>query len=235
MNTRIFKLSLLAIFCIGAVATNAQTKLSDEAVKVIKELKKVDTKGLSDEESATVINVLNQLKKQHSSQAADFVAVVAERGAAAKVAPKQTPKPENAKPANVPTVNLSDIKQVSNANTGKQAQSANVQVVTRGEMKPIRIKYFIDGREVPVQEYMNVMRTRPEAKTKSYRDKESLEKFKAQGYDMVWCMETKVNVEKNELPVISKFKQNGNQVSFRIEVPKSANQAKQKVDINYEL
>ena len=101
-------------------------------------------------------------------------------------------------------------------------------------MKPIRIKYFIDGREVPMQEYMNVMRTRPEAKTKSYRDKESLEKYKAQGYDMVWLMET-VKVEKSTTPRVTKFKQKGNQVSFRIEVPKSAEHAKQKVDINYEL
>ena len=40
---------------------------------------------------------------------------------------------------------------------------------------------------------------------------------------------------KNELPMISKFKQKGNQVSFRIEVPKSGEHAKQKVDIEYEL
>jgi hypothetical protein len=43
------------------------------------------------------------------------------------------------------------------------------------------------------------------------------------------------NVNSDELPRVTKFKQNGNQVSFRIEVPKSADRAKQKVDIEYEL
>ncbi|MBO5874385.1 MAG: hypothetical protein J6Q35_05070, partial [Rikenellaceae bacterium] len=43
------------------------------------------------------------------------------------------------------------------------------------------------------------------------------------------------NVNSDELPVISKFKQNGNQVSFRIEIPKSKTTKKQKFDIQYTL
>ncbi|MBR4999545.1 MAG: hypothetical protein IKY11_01280, partial [Rikenellaceae bacterium] len=43
------------------------------------------------------------------------------------------------------------------------------------------------------------------------------------------------NINSDELPVISKFKQNGNQVSFRIEIPKSENTKKQKFDIQYTL
>ena len=405
MKTRFLKFALLAVFCVGAATTNAQTNLSEEAVKVIKELKQVDTKGLSAEEMQTALKVLNQIKKQHSD---NFVAITAvgeakasatpAKNGEAKLGSKSNPmvfdmttgmgmkpirvkyvidgrevtsseyfdvmqlrgnvgakhktlrdkeslakynaqgydmvwlmetvrvekstaktptKPASAESAKnnearvgtaenpmdismmltsgkqvrakyildgreitsseywdismirgnkglktkmfkdkeslakynaqgydevwvLETVNIKKSKEEKPENTKvqvnpQQAQSANVQVITRGEMKPIRIKYFIDGREVPMQEYMNVMSTRPEAKTKSYRDKESLEKYKAQGYDMVWCMETKVNIEKNELPMISKFKQKGNQVSFRIEVPKSAEHAKQKVDIEYEL
>jgi hypothetical protein len=47
-------------------------------------------------------------------------------------------------------------------------------------------------------------------------------------------MET-IKVEKSTTPRVTKFKQKGNQVSFRIEVPKSADRAKQKVNIEYEL
>ena len=43
------------------------------------------------------------------------------------------------------------------------------------------------------------------------------------------------NINSDELPVISKFKQNGNQVSFRIEIPKSETTKKQKFDIQYTL
>ena len=43
------------------------------------------------------------------------------------------------------------------------------------------------------------------------------------------------SVNSDELPRVTKFKQKGNQVSFRIEVPKSADRAKQKVNIEYEL
>ena len=66
MKTRFLKLALLAVFCVGATTTNAQTKLSDEAVKVIKELKQVDTKGLSSDEAQTVMKVLNQIKRENS-------------------------------------------------------------------------------------------------------------------------------------------------------------------------
>ncbi len=66
MKTRFLKLALLAVFCVGATATNAQNKLSDEAVKVIKELKQVDTKGLSAEDAQTVMKVLNQIKRENS-------------------------------------------------------------------------------------------------------------------------------------------------------------------------
>jgi hypothetical protein len=103
-------------------------------------------------------------------------------------------------------------------------------------MKPIRIKYMLDGREVTSKEYFDVMQLRGNegAKYKTLRDKESLAKYNAQGYDEIWVLET-VKVEKSTTPRVTKFKQNGNQVSFRIEVPKSETTKKQKFDIQYTL
>ena len=102
--------------------------------------------------------------------------------------------------------------------------------------KQVRAKYILDGREITSSEYWDIsmIRGNKGLKTKMFKDKESLAKYNAQGYDEVWIMET-VKVEKSTTPRVTKFKQNGNQVSFRIEVPKSAEHAKQKVDINYEL
>jgi hypothetical protein len=56
----------LAIFCIGAVASNAQSNLPEETINVVKKLKVVDTKGLSADEAQTVMKVLNQIKRENS-------------------------------------------------------------------------------------------------------------------------------------------------------------------------
>ena len=80
MKTRFLKFALLAVFCVGATATNAQTKLSDEAVKVIKELKQVDTKGLSADEAQTVMKVLNQIKRENTPSAQFSAPMFYQRG-----------------------------------------------------------------------------------------------------------------------------------------------------------
>ena len=80
MKTRFLKLALLAVFCVGATATNAQTKLSEEAVKVIKELKQVDTKGLSADEAQTVMKVLNQIKRENTPSAQFSAPMFYQRG-----------------------------------------------------------------------------------------------------------------------------------------------------------
>ena len=66
MKTRFLKLALLAVFCIGATVTNAQSNLPEETINVVKKLKVVDTKGLSAEDAQTVMKVLNQIKRENS-------------------------------------------------------------------------------------------------------------------------------------------------------------------------
>ena len=159
MKTRFLKFALLAVFCVGAAATNAQTKLSEEAVKVIKELKQVDTKGLSAEETQTALKVLNQIKKQHSD---NFVAITAVGEAKASATPAKNGEAKLGSSKSKPMV---------------------VDMTTGMGMKPIRIKYMLDGREVTSKEYFDVMRLRGNdgAKYKHLRDKESLAKYNAQG------------------------------------------------------
>ena len=319
MKTRFLKLALLAVFCVGATVTNAQTKLSEEAVKVIKELKQVDTKGLSAEETQTALKVLNQIKKQHSD---DFVAITAvgetkapampaKNGEAKLGSSKSKPmvvdmttgmgmKPirvkyvidgrevtskeyfdvmrlrgndgakykhlrdkeslakynaqgydevwiietikevKSTEPAPAPAVKAVKTVEPANKNearVGTEENPMDISMITRGGAKQIRAKYILDGREITSSKYWDMMAVRGNSsgfKTKMFKDKESLAKYNAQGYDEVWVLET-VKVEKSTTPRVTKFKQNGNQVSFRIEVPKSAEHAKQKVDIEYEL
>ena len=61
-KANLLKIALLSVFCLALATVNGQNTLSDEAVKVIKELKQVDTKGLSAEETQTALKVLNQIK-----------------------------------------------------------------------------------------------------------------------------------------------------------------------------
>ena len=314
MKTRFLKFALLAVFCVGAATTNAQTNLSEEAVKVIKELKQVDTKGLSAEEMQTALKVLNQIKKQHSD---NFVAITAvgeakasatpAKNGEAKLGSKSNPmvfdmttgmgmKPIRVKyvidgrevtsseyfdvmqlrgnvgakhktlrdkeslakynaqgydmvwlmetvrveksTAKTPTKPASAESAKNNeARVGTAENPMDISMITRGGAKQIRAKYILDGREITSSKYWDMMAVRGNSsgfKTKMFKDKESLAKYNAQGYDEVWVLET-VKVEKSTTPRVTKFKQNGNQVSFRIEVPKSAEHAKQKVDIEYEL
>ncbi len=315
MKTRFFKLALLAVFCVGAAVTNAQTKLSEEAVKVIKELKQVDTKGLSADEAQTALKVLNQIKKQHSD---NFVAITAVGEAKAPATPAKNGEAKlgskgkpmvfdmssgmGVKPIRVKhvidgrevtpseysrvsqmrgndgakyktlrdkeslakynaqgydmvwvmetikdkkstekspasNVKFADPAKKGEARVGTAENPMDISMMTRGGAKQVRIKYILDGREITSSEYWDMMAVRGNSrgfKTKVFNDKESLAKYNAQGYDMVHIMET-IKVEKSTTPRVTKFKQKGNQVSFRIEVPKSADRAKQKVNINYEL
>jgi hypothetical protein len=309
MKTRFLKLALLAVFCVGAAVTNAQTKLSEEAVKVIKELKQVDTKGLSAEETQTALKVLNQIKKQHSD---NFVAITAVGEAKDPATPTKDGDAKLGSKGKTFAVNMitgEGVKQVAptrkkflidgHETSGEEftkalytrkgnvnhrifkdkeslakynaqgydevwiietikdkkstetppapAKNGEAKVGSKSNpmvfdlssgmgVKQIRVKHVIDGREVTPSEYSRVsqMRGNDGAKYKTLRDKESLAKYNAQGYDEIWVLET-VKVEKSTTPRVTKFKQKGNQVSFRIEVPKSADRAKQKVDIEYEL
>ncbi len=314
MKTRFLKFALLAVFCVGAAVTNAQTNLSEEAVKVIKELKQIDTKGLSAEEAQTALKVLNQIKKQHSD---NFVAITAVGEAKAPATPAKNGEAKlgsskskpmvvdmttgmGMKPIRVKYVidgrevtsseyfdvmrlrgnvgakykTLRDkeslakynaqgydevwiIETIKEVKSTEQSPASAVKFADpakKGEArvgtaenpmdismlltsgKQVRAKYILDGREITSSEYWDILMIRDNKglKTKMFKDKESLAKYNAQGYDEVHIMET-VKVEKSTTPRVTKFKQKGNQVSFRIEVPKSADRAKQKVDINYEL
>ena len=323
MKTRFLKFALLAVFCVGAATTNAQTNLSEEAVKVIKELKQVDTKGLSAEETQTALKVLNQIKKQHSD---NFVAITAVGEAKASATPAkngeaklgssksktmvvdmtsgvgmrqlapnrkkflidghETSGEEFAKvlytrgkenvnhrifkdkeslakynaqgydevwiietikgkksteqsPASA--VKFADPAKKGEARVGTAENPMDISMMTsmmsRGGVKQTRVKYILDGREITSSKYWDMMAVRGNSsgfKTKMFKDKESLAKYNAQGYDEVWVLET-VKVEKSTTPRVTKFKQKGNQVSFRIEVPKTENAKKQKININYTL
>ena len=88
----------------------------------------------------------------------------------------------------------------------RRANAKNVHVVTKADLKPISSSKAVELLEVI-----------------------------APTFHVRGSMAGIENINSDELPVISKFKQNGNQVSFRIEVPKTENAKKQKININYTL
>ena len=161
MKTRFLKFALLAVFCIGATATNAQTKLSEEAVKVIKELKQVDTKGLSAEETQTALKVLNQIKRQHTD---NFVAITAVGEAKASATPAKN----------------------GEAKLGSSKSKPMVVDLTSGvgmrQLAPNRKKFLIDGHETSGEEFTKALYTRKgNVNHRIFKDKESLAKYNAQG------------------------------------------------------
>ncbi|MBR4999604.1 MAG: hypothetical protein IKY11_01580, partial [Rikenellaceae bacterium] len=168
MKTRFLKFALLAVFCVGAATTNAQTNLSEEAVKVIKELKQVDTKGLSAEETQTALKVLNQIKKQHSD---NFVAITAVGEAKASATPAKNGEAKLGSKSNPMVFDMT-------SGVGRQ-------------LAPNRKKFLIDGHETSGEEFTKALYTRKgNVNHRIFKDKESLAKYNAQGYDEVWIIET---------------------------------------------
>ena len=343
MKTQFLKLALLAVFCVGATATNAQTNLSEEAVKVIKELKQVDTKGLSADEAQTVMKVLNQIKRENSPRVEmpeiyfrgsqtcyPCVELAGMKVDAISIAEKPlfilngkeisieefnrlnpncvvdlklikgeeavnkygekaangvlviTAKKDNAEKVQVTgftTVIKGDVTTEPIANVDlavKAVNQGNVLVILDGiEISEEKFKSLdpnsIEKLELRKGETMKVLYGEKAAngvlfitsvKAAAENEQRAARRANAQNVHVVTKADLKPvnreamakvmsrvepmfhvrgsmarieNINSDELPVISKFKQNGNQVSFRIEVPKSANQAKQKVDIEYEL
>jgi hypothetical protein len=90
----------------------------------------------------------------------------------------------------------------------RRANAKNVHVVTKADLKPMS--------QANAMSVLKNIRVTPELYVRG-------------------SMARIESVNSDELPRVTKFKQKGNQVSFRIEVPKSADRAKQKVDIEYEL
>jgi hypothetical protein len=79
-KANLLKLALLSVFCLALATVNGQNTLSDEAVKVIKELKQVDTKRLSADEAQTVMKVLNQIKRENTPSAQFSAPMFYQRG-----------------------------------------------------------------------------------------------------------------------------------------------------------
>ena len=259
-KANLLKLALLSVFCLALATVNGQNKLSDEAVKVIKELKQVDTKGLSADEAQTVMKVLNLIKRENS------------------------PTPEfhqrdKVQAAGFTTVRKGDVTTEPIANVDlavKAVNQGNVLVILDGiEISEEKFKSLdpnsIEKLELRKGETMKVLYGEKAAngvlfitsvKAAAENEQRAARRANAQNVHVVTKADLKPvdsatkekvisifeptfhvrgsmagieNINSDELPVISKFKQNGNQVSFRIEVPKTENAKKQKININYTL
>jgi hypothetical protein len=201
----------LALFCTGIICTNAQERtnnLPEETKKIINDIKYVDTKNLSDEEAAVVLRVLNKIKEV---KVTEFKAVRA-----------------------------NDIK-------NETIDKPDLKVVTQHlKNKPMII---LDGFEISLEQFDNINPNSVEF-IKILTGNAAVSLYGEKGSNGVFIISSAVQnssptvnrlqrpisaINSKVAPIIKKFKQDGNQVSFRLIIPKTDNSKKQQIDIVYQL
>jgi hypothetical protein len=201
----------LALLCTGIICTNAQDRtnnLPEETKKIINDIKYVDTKNLSDEEAAVVLRVLNEIKEV---KVTEFKAV-------------------RANDIKNETINKPDLKVVNQ----------------HLKNKPMII---LDGFEISSEQFGNINPNSVEF-IKILTGNAAVSLYGKKGSNGVVIISSAVQniyptvnrlqrpisaINSKVAPIIKKFKQDGNQVSFRLIIPKTDNSKKQQIDIVYQL